>query len=140
MSLVLQIMVDLLHLIVLCHLKRHRRTSLIHIFPVYISQYNNVTTSHSSTDRSSRCRGSTRICKASNMVHYQTAILCRFSSASSTRQEQVEDEDAMYAQLLKQPVDTDNRPTLCANNASLSWWFIPLFLHRSFLVCCLNIR
>ena len=25
--------------------------------------------------------------------------------------EQVEDEDAMYAQLLKQPVDTDNRPT-----------------------------
>ena len=31
--------------------------------------------------------------------------------------EQVEDEDAMYAQLLKQPVDTDNRPTLCANNA-----------------------
>ena len=24
--------------------------------------------------------------------------------------EQVEDEDAMYAQLLKQPVDTDNRP------------------------------
>ena len=25
--------------------------------------------------------------------------------------EQVEDEDAMYAQLLKQPVDTDNTPT-----------------------------
>ena len=54
--------------------------------------------------------------------------------------EQVEDEDAMYIQLLKQPVDTDNRPTLCANNASLSWWFILLFLHRSFLVCHLNIR
>ena len=41
--------------------------------------------------------------------------------------EQVEDEDAMYAQLLTM----QRCPTLCANNVPLSWWFILLFLHGS---------
>ena len=33
--------------------------------------------------------------------------------------EQVEDEDAMYAQLLKQPVDTDNRPTKSSSGSKV---------------------